>query len=210
LQAGRFGGTRAAKLKELLTMRRAVKAFILSATVAIVCVPSTARADGYVAPFVGVNFNNNAGNGRGSFGVGVGWMGAGIAGVDFDLGYGPNFFGSQGGFGDNHVLTAMANLIVGVPLGGTYGSGIRPYGTFGVGVVQTRVTGTPGPAGVPHIADNDFGLNGGLGLMGFFSQHAGIRGEVRYFRNFRDTPPNTLQFGAFRFWRASIGVVLRP
>jgi len=34
--------------------------------------------------------------------------------------------------------------------------------------------------------------------------------DVRYFRDFRESPPNTVQFGAFHFWRASLGVVLRP
>jgi hypothetical protein len=186
-------------------MGRVLKAVLLLAVSALVLRPAEARADGYVSPFLGVNFNNNSGNGRANFGFDAGWMGAGIAGLEFDLGYAPNFFGS------NNVLTAMGNLIVGVPVGGTYGAGIRPYGTIGLGLVRTQVNGVPAPSFVPKIDDNNFGLNGGAGVMGFFSRHAGFRGDVRYFRNFKSTPPNsTVQFGEFHYWRASLGIVLRP
>src|SRR6266699_2219756 len=121
-------------------MRRALKALMICAVVALVSAPTQARADGYVSPFVGVNFANNSGDGRSNFGADAGWMGAGIAGMEFDLGYAPNFFGSPGNFGDNHVLTAMANLIVGVPVGGTHGPGVRPYATIGGGLIRTQVT----------------------------------------------------------------------
>ncbi len=190
-------------------MQRALIGLILS-TAALIGAPRAARADGYVNPFMGVNFANNSGNGRANFGAAAGWMGAGIAGAEVDVGYAPNFFGSEGAFGSNNVLTIMGNLIVGVPAGGSYGPGVRPYGTFGVGLMRTQVNGRPAPGFVPKIADENVGLDGGVGVMGFFSEHAGIRGDVRYFRNFREAPPNTVQFGAFHFWRASLGVVLRP
>ena len=189
-------------------MRRVMQALV--AALALTGVPSLAHADGFISPLVGVNFLNDSGKGRANFGVGLGWMGAGIAGVELDVGYAPNFFGSDGGFGENHVLTAMGNLLIGVPVGGTHGKGLRPYGTIGVGLVRTQVTGTPTAGGVPKINDNDFGISGGAGVMGFLSEHVGLRGDLRYFRNFRETPPDTLQFGAFHFWRASFGVVLRP
>jgi hypothetical protein len=189
-------------------MRRFVKTLIIVAA-ALVAAPNAARADGYVSPFIGANFAADSATGRSNFGVGAGWMGAGIAGGEFDFGYAPNFFGSAGSFGENHVITAMGNVIVGIPVGGTRGSGVRPYGTFGLGLVRTQVTGTPGATGVPKIGNNDFGLNAGVGVMGFFSDHAGIRGDVRYFRNLSENETNTVQFGGFHFWRASFGVVIR-
>lgn len=190
-------------------MRRLLPVLVFSSAIAL-CAPTQARADGYISPFLGVNFANNSGDGRANFGVAAGWMGAGIAGLEFDLGYAPNFFGRQGDFGANNVLTATANLIVGVPAGGTRGAGIRPYATFGVGLVRTKVNGGPAPGFVPKISDENVGLDGGIGLMGFLSEHVGLRGDVRYFRNFRESPPDTVQFGAFHFWRASLGIVLRP
>jgi hypothetical protein len=191
-------------------MRRILKGLIVCSTVALVGAPAPARADGYISPFAGVNFANDTGQGRANVGAAAGWMGAGIAGAELDVGYAPNFFGSQGDFGSNNVLTVMGNLIVGVPAGGTHGPGLRPYGTLGVGLMRSQVDGRPAPGFIPKIDDNNFGLNAGVGLMGFFSDHAGFRGDVRYFRDFRDTPANTVQFGSFHFWRASLGIVLRP
>ena len=57
------------------------------------------------------------------------------------------------------------------------------------------------------------GWNAGAGVMGYFADHIGVRGDLRYIRGFNetdfgifDTPDN---LGALRFWRASIGVVIR-
>ncbi len=191
-------------------MRPVLKGLILCAAVGLVSAPATAYADGYISPFMGVNFANDSGNGRANFGAAAGWMGAGIAGAEVDVGYAPNFFGGDTVFGSNNVLTIMGNLIVGVPAGGTRGAGVRPYGTIGVGLMRTQVNGRPAPGFIPKIDDNNAGLNAGVGVMGFFSDHAGFRGDVRYFRDFRESPPNTVQFGSFHFWRASLGIVLRP
>ena len=185
-----------------------MRAAIVAAT--LLCVPTIARADGFFSPFAGFNFGNSEGNGRSNFGGDVGWMGSGIAGLEFDFGYSPNFFGSSGDFGDNNVLTAMGNLIVGVPVGGTQGSGWRPYATIGAGLMRTDVTGRPAPGFIPKISDNNFGMNVGAGIMGFASDHFGVRGDLRYFHDFREAPSETVQFGSFHYWRASFGIVLRP
>ena len=37
---------------------------------------------------------------------------------------------------------------------------------------------------------NDFGLDVGGGVMGFFSDNVGLRGDIRYFRGFRGTSDN--------------------
>lgn len=181
---------------------------------ALFCAPAPAHAEGYFSPFIGVNFANNSVDrnstkGKLNFGFDAGGMGAGIIGGEFDFGYAPNFFGEQGAFGDNHVLTAMGNLIVGVPVGGTHGAGVRPYATIGIGLIRTQVTGVAGPNGVPKLDNNDWGLNAGVGVMGFFSDHAGLRGDVRYFRNLQGDIVNNVDWGGFHFWRATIGFVIR-
>ena len=96
-------------------MRRVLKVFIVAATAAIIYAPTQARADGYVSPFMGVNFANNSGEGRANFGVDAGGMGAGAIGGELDFGYAPSFFGNQGTFGSNYVMDLMGNLIVGIP-----------------------------------------------------------------------------------------------
>jgi hypothetical protein len=49
--------------------------------------------------------------------------------------------------------------------------------------------------------------------MGFFNNHVGLRGDVRYFRTINNNDSSlddvNLDLGSFDFWRASVGVVIR-
>ena len=190
-------------------MRRVIKVVLLCATIALVCAPTPARADGWISPFIGTNFGNNSGDGRANFGINAGAMGAGIIGGELDFGYAPSFFGNAGTFGSNYVMDVMGNLIVGVPVGGTHGKGVRPYVTIGAGLMRSQITGGVSNS-VVEFANNEAGMNAGAGVMGFLSQHVGLRGDVRYFRNLSgDTKIDNIDFGSFHFWRASFGVVLR-
>jgi len=105
----------------------------------------------------------------------------------------------------------MGNLIVGIPVGGTRGAGLRPYVAGGVGLIRTgfaRRLDDDGPT------TNDVGFNLGGGVMGFFSDHFGLRGDLRYLRNIRsdftdaDFNPD-FDLGDLDFWRATVGIVIR-
>ena len=192
--------------------------------VAVICTfgfllsAAPARADGFVSPTVGVDFGGNAGSTlRGAvnnsqkvnWGVAAGWMGAGVFGVEEDFSWAPNFFGSGGTTIDKtRVVTLMTNVIAGIPVGGQSGGGVRPYVSVGVGLINQHVST---PTGVGDISENDFGFNGGAGVMGYFADHIGLRGDVRYFRSFQNTEANVvgLEVGHFAFYRASLGVLFR-
>lgn len=176
-----------------------------------------ARADGFVSPTIGVDFGGSAGgtlqgaanNGnKMNFGAAFGWMGAGIAGVEEDISYAPNFFGDGGTVDKTRVLTVMTNLILGVPVGGQHGPGIRPFVSGGVGLIGRNITFVNG---INNFSANDFGFDLGAGLMGYFSNNIGLRVDYRYFRNFQSTDSNTigLESGHFTFSRASLGVLFR-
>jgi hypothetical protein len=120
-------------------VKRLMKVVLLSSVLGIVLAPSPARADGFFVPWAGVNFDNDPADGRGSYGFSAGYMGAGVFGTEFDFGYSPRFFGDDEFFGSNNVLTAMGNLILGIPIGGTTGGGFRPYFTGGVGLIRKRL-----------------------------------------------------------------------
>ncbi len=190
-------------------MRRVLKFLFLSA-VAFAWTPAAAHAEGFVSPFAGVTFGGSSvSEGRGAYGVNIGGMGAGIIGAEADFAYVPHYFGDQGTLGTNYVLDVMGNLIVGIPIGGTYGPGLRPYGTIGFGWMRTHVAG---PAGIPSISNDDPAINAGAGVMGFFNDHVGLRGDLRYFRDVHNSGGSNqvnIDFGGFHFWRASIGVVFR-
>ena len=63
------------------------------------------------------------------------------------------------------------------------------------------------------VSQNDFAYSLGGGVMGFFSDHFGIRGDIRYFRNFQvdDLRLGGVDFelGTFDFSRATGGAVFR-
>jgi hypothetical protein len=107
-------------------MRRLSKALILTGVIACIAAPMPAHAEGYVSPWAGISFGSSADNSQGTFGVDAGGMGAGIIGGEVDFGYSPSFFGTKSDFGNNTVLDLMGNVIIGVPIGGTRGAGVRP------------------------------------------------------------------------------------
>src|ERR1700716_851871 len=115
-------------------MKRVIKTLILSGAAALVLAPTPARADGFVTPWVGSAFGSNIQNGQATIGVSAGGMGAGIIGGEADFGWSPSFFGTKSDFGNNTVMDLMGNLIIGAPIGGTHGSGVRPYAVGGLGL----------------------------------------------------------------------------
>jgi hypothetical protein len=195
-------------------MRRVLTGIIAVATIALVMAPAQARAEGYFSPWVAANAgsNTNFSNGRPGFGAQAGAMGAGIIGGEIDFGWSPSFFGTANDFGNNSVINFMGNVIVGIPVGGQHGAGIRPFVTGGVGLLRTQIDG--GTIATVSSSNNMAGWNAGAGVMGYFSDHFGLRGEARYLRGFENTNTGVTSIdvngaGQFHFWRASIGVVIR-
>ena len=193
----------------------------------LIAVPRTASADWLFTPFIGTGFNVAADFGDAfddsteferqfTYGASLGYMGAGVIGFEFDFGYSPNFFETRVNdddftfADDSNVTTLMGNVILGIPVGGQTGFGIRPYAIGGVGLIRTHVEG----AGLffEDLDTNDFGFNIGGGLHAFFTDNVGIRGDVRYFRSFAsddDEDSFDLNLSSFDFWRASAGVTFR-
>ena len=183
-----------------------------------------ASADWTLTPFVGWNFGGSAdvsGTGTGGtslsnkfekkidYGASLMGTGAGPFGFEVDFGYSPNFFEtsvSTSGFeftNKSNVTTLMGNLVV-----GSNNGGVRPYAVAGVGLLRTNVQDAAELFSVS--TKNDFGLDVGGGVMGFFSNNVGLRGDVRYFRGFRGTSDSDNLSGVtlsdFHFWRGSVGV----
>jgi opacity protein-like surface antigen len=183
-------------------MSRQVSAVIFAALIGCLA-PVPAFADGFFSPWAGVNFANEPADGRGVFGLTGGSMAGGVIGAELDFGYSPNFFGEESVFGNNNVLTLMGNLIVGIPLGGSAGPGVRPYVTAGAGLLRSKIDVL-----AIDISDNDFGINAGGGVMLYFGDRLGVRGDLRYFRaGWGDF--EFFDFEKVDFWRASVGLVVR-
>jgi hypothetical protein len=195
------------------------------AVVGMLGVASPASADWLFTPYLGMNFGGAAKFGdvgdfednfekKAVFGGSLAWMGGGIMGLEFDLGVAPNFFEITTGdedfdFGDSNLTTLMVNLIIGAPIGGQSGAGIRPYVAGGAGLMRSHIS----PTGIFNdLTKSDLGINAGGGIAAFFSDTFGLRGDIRYFRSLQDNEPEgflDLGLSDFHFWRGTIGVTFR-
>jgi opacity protein-like surface antigen len=206
-----------------------VRRMFLGAAIALAIVatlPSTASADWTFSPFIGATFNGSlndqdldqATSNHLSWGGSLAYMGAGIAGFELDFGYSPEFFHNDPDNGDpdidflgsGNVTTLMANAIFGAPIGGMERS-VRPYAVAGVGLIRQKVDDVDD---VFDIDDNSFGFNLGGGVMGMFSDNVGIRGDIRYFRSFRNDSGDGIDdldfdLTGLSFWRGTVGVTFR-
>ena len=190
---------------------------IAASILTLLLATSPVYADGFVAPNVGLAFGGDAGatlldatqdSSKVSFGVAGGFMSDGIFGVEEDFSYAPNFFGKGGSIDSDRTLTLMTNLLIGIPIGGQHGPGVRPYVSVGLGLINRNVDSF-----VPssNFSANNLGYDIGAGVMGYFANHVGIRAGVQYFRNFERTGANVigLDAGEFNFYRGSVGVLFR-
>ena len=189
---------------------------IVAIMIGALLVPSPARADGFIAPTIGVNFGGSTGtkpidaaqdSSNLSVGIAGGYMFSGIIGLEEDFSYNPSFFGHGGGIDSSRVATLMTNVIVGIPIGGQSGAGIRPYASAGLGLINQKVDTSLTNF---NFSSNDLGYDLGVGVMGYFATHIGVRGGVNYFRSF-DRTDGVLDFqpGHLNFFRGSFGVLVR-
>jgi hypothetical protein len=197
-----------------------LKKCAMIAALSLVLLPGTARADWLFTPNIGAGFGGDSGigaDGEGSthlsWGASIGWMGAGIFGWEADLAYTPEFFEADDNDLDlienSNVTSFMANVLVGIPVGGQTGGGFRPYVSGGAGLLQSQVQGDDD---LFEVTNSEFGVNIGAGAMGFMSDHIGFRGDLRYYRQLSDPDEDNefdIDFGDFDFWRGTAGVTFR-
>jgi hypothetical protein len=164
-----------------------------------------AGAETILSPHAGAAFGGDLAESHASYGVGLLFMGE-SAGLEIEGNITPHFFGGEDeGLGDNNVTTLMANVLFGTRFGGNG----RLYATVGGGLMKSRVQDVDE---FFDVSRNDFGVNGGVGAMGFFSGNLGLRGDIKYFRNLSDPEPDDefdVDFGDFSYWRGTAGIVLR-
>ena len=188
--------------------------YLIVAALLLTLLPAPAAADWLVTPSFGTTFGaDTKGHEHVTYGIAVGWMSAGIFGWEADVSFTPKFFEGDDNdfdFADgSNVVTAMANAIIGLPLGGQRDAGFRPYVTGGIGMLQPKARSSND---LFHVDNSEFGFNAGIGALGFFTDHVGIRGDVRYLRSFVD-PNEDNEFdigvGKFDFWRGLAGLTFR-
>lgn len=173
-----------------------------------------ARAEGFISPFIGYNFGGDSGcpqitnceDKHANFGVSFGALGK-IVGFEEEIATTTDFFG-QTPNQSSHVLTLMSNFMLAPRIGP-----VQPYGLGGVGLIRTTVEG-----GTSSDDQNQIGWDVGGGVMVFFGQHVGMRGEIRYYHAFQaleflnlppGLPPLGLGGSKLDYGRAALGVVFK-
>ncbi len=172
-------------------------------------VPS-AYAQGFISPLIGFNFGGDSGcpeitgceDKRLNAGVSLGTLGS-VFGFEEEFAYASNFFGETPGVSSS-VLTVMTNVLFAPDIGP-----IRPYVVAGVGLIKTEIELTP--ESLLTSNNNHFGWDLGGGVMVFFGEHVGVRGDIRYFHAFQDLDLLGFTLGDTKldFGRAAGALVLK-
>ena len=196
------------------------KLILTVATAGALCVaPSTASAEWILTPFIGASFNTGADvtdeefdelidGSKMTYGGTFTWLGAGVLGFEVDLGYSPEFFSGDDDEIDfidsSNYSSLMANVVLSTPAGA-----FRPYGTAGVGIINTSIDDVDD---IFEVDRNGLGFNVGGGVMGFFTDNVGVRGDLRYFRQMSESDDDDevdFDLNGLRFWRGTVGLSFR-
>jgi len=190
-----------------------MKTLIACAALVIVSAAHDAAAQGFVNPFVDTTLSSPTATGSSSkAGLGISFGNIGkIVGFETEIGYQPEVIdNTANGLAKSRVVIFSGDILVGPTIGR-----FKAYGAAGAGNLNLNVTRLsslviPNPE---SISNNYFTYNVGGGVMGFFTDHLGIRGDLRYFRaygfNIADLEGAGLTLDRFDFWRAGIGFVAK-
>ena len=178
-------------------------------------VPSEARADWIVRPFVGaavnpshgfVDLEQTAGNAKLVWGATAGWQPRTI-GVEFEVGVLPGFFdGPNGLIISGQVTTIMGNVTWQLPKP-RESSRLRAYVAGGAGIVRVRLEDA---LGAFSSGTSLAGGNAGGGLLVRVRAQLDVNADVRYFKTqFGDVDRAGFSEQFVSFTRVAGGVVLR-
>ncbi len=187
--------------------------FILLGLLLVLFSAHDAAAQWFVSPFIGTTLTSPSETGSSTkpgYGVAFGGFGR-IVGGETEIAFYPEVIdNSANGLTKSKVISFSAGMILGPTLGP-----IKPYAAIGAGNLHLNVTGLSSVV-VPNpetISNNYFTFNAGGGVMGFFTDHFGLRGDLRYYRAFgvkiSDLEEVGLAFDKFNFWRATFGLVVK-
>jgi len=173
---------------------------------------TNAHAQGFISPLIGYDYGGDSGcpqltgceDKHLNIGVSFGAIGS-VFGFEAELADARNFFGEAPNQ-ESSVITLMGNLML-IPALGP----LHPYAVGGIGLIKTNVDFTV--ANLVATDNNALGWDLGGGAIVFFSEHVGVRGDVRHFHSFeKSTIPvvgSLFEDEHLNFGRASGALVFR-
>ena len=188
--------------------------FIVVTAALFLCIGThDARAQGFINPFIGTTLSSPTSAGSSTkmgFGVAFGGLGK-VVGGETELAYFPELIdNSANALAKSKVITFSGNMLIGPTVGA-----VKPYFAIGAGNLYLNVTNlsTVVVPTVESVSNNYFTFNAGGGVIGFFTGHLGVRGDLRYTRAFglkiTDLQTAGLQLDKFNFWRGTVGLVAK-
>jgi hypothetical protein len=212
-----------------------LRAFRVAALAVMVAgTPHAASADWQFTPFFGVAFKSNTTlydledavgppaiglpdppSSRWNFGGAVTAIGRSPIGAEAYFVYLPGLFNNDKfeppainvGVKDSRVYALMGNVVLAAPLAWNE-YGLRPFISGGLGLLHAAVADKQD---IVSFNRNVLGYNVGGGAVGFLSNRAGVRFDLRYIGNLERpeellSPTGKLHL---RFWTGSLGIVLK-
>ena len=197
--------------------RTSVRARALLFAACATLVPTTsARADWLITPFVGTTFGTStafldfgdaASTKHLMWGASGTWLSDGLFGFEGEYAHAPRFFQEDESelVIESQLTTFSGHFILAAPLVVT-GDSLRPFVLAGLGLVHSNIE----PAVNLGVNDNSLGLQLGGGAIGFVSNRAALRFDLRHARALsRATNLLGQREAKLSFWRAAIGVAIR-
>ncbi|MDP3717532.1 MAG: outer membrane beta-barrel protein [Acidobacteriota bacterium] len=192
-----------------MVIQRALRLSIFAVLI-IIGTAAPARTQGFISPFLGVNFGGVSGcpqlsdceNQQRNLSLSLGKFGS-FFGAETEVAYSPKFFGEAPGLSSN-VLTMMGNVMLAPKVGP-----VRPYLLAGTGIMKTRFELRT--TDLLSTNDTSFGYVVGGGVFALLGDHFGVRGDVRYYHSFPAVTilGITLRSDKLNFSRAGAGVVFQ-
>jgi hypothetical protein len=163
-----------------------------------------ARAEIILTPFYGKAFGGSTDSSRTTYGGALGFLGGGVFGFEGEFAYVKDFAGDAPAdtLASNKVQSLSANFMIAMPAGQ-----VRVYGTGGVSLIRPDLKTREG---FVVVNEDKVGYNVGGGVILFFSDHAGLRGDIRFFRTFGDFQAGeVVSVGKLDYWRGVVGLTLK-
>jgi opacity protein-like surface antigen len=155
-------------------MLKRIGMILTASVIALVCRPVPAHAQGgFITPFIGSVFGGDVPSTRATYGGAIACMGT-VFGAELEFGFTPTLFEVTNT--DARLLTLTVNALARLPLGR-----LNPYVSGGIGLMRQRTSASL-PGFLNDITDNDFGYSFGGGAWVMFTDHIGLRGDLRYFQ----------------------------
>ena len=185
---------------------------IAAALILLVAVSRDAAAQGFISPFLGTTLSSPSDAGshtKPGYGVAFGALGK-VIGGETEIAYFPELLdNSANAIAKNKIVTFSGNTLIGPTVGR-----VKPYLGLGAGNLHLNVTSLSNVV-LPNadFSKNYFTFNVGGGVIGFFTDHLGARGDLRYTRafgiKFEDLETTGLSLDKFNFWRATFGLAVK-